>query len=1252
MNASRSQEPHPRYVFLTGRMDPHESVIVLSFGTEEVFPREKTIRLELVEFDLCSVRAHPHFGAQANVNFPPSDVPYQPFVQVRRPAPLPATKRRRTNYYLPVMTKTWLPPSRHRGSGKPPQSSAGETLEPEDSDQDEGPPPAKKRKKSTKRKDPQIPPAVVEEEEGEEGYETVEETETVGEPDEEPERDEDALNALMINFVDEFWFAPDESAEMDGSRSRGGGRYRRAVFKDSKVTLDIEFKMPGGKSAILAGRSIANASFAKTVQQLNDTLAGIEGRVFCNLHEHPPPIFSFADEAGNTLADVGRQKARIKVTIPPRTSVYFEEGAVWKLLGFSDASVVTPYSRKGPHAKRIKNSHESDSQEYVGTAQLVPTGYLTTAKGLSTEEWEQVEDIRVGLISDLFKVSLCWETDHTVLSQLSPQARPPNSKTARLILNKMVSVGLEALLLKNHAVRFLEAGDENRLTCPAAELTKPDPSPVSPEYANVFTLSLTFGPEAAKAMGLNPQASPISIVGGLPFAGIGNAFLRQGKDFDSELDGGGLTWENYNKYLTQVLILDAQDEVNDLNAQLDHLKRKARSLGPCDEPSWAVKAQPANQPETPAAQDPPPEASPDEREVRTQVLEEIARDGGVPSTPPPEAVDIGDEVVREQDEGLNQTTTPAVDPTYNQPDPLEQEAQRLYAEQEAEKKRLLQEAELEAENERLRQEAEQKRLQQEAEQKKLQQQEAEREAEKERLQQEAEQKKLQQQEAEREAEKERLQQEAEQKRLQLQQQQEAERKAEKERLQQEAEKIKPDPPPVPAAGGPPNPEVGEDDVEPPPPEGADEAANAERARTPEEDEGRQPPAAPADIDPAPPAKDDPVEAEPRKPAKTEAAENLPVDEEDEAAHPAPKPETDEEQQAAPAAPRPDSAEPPRRRKPSGAANLEDILEETTLERQAAENNDNDDVPNLNALPGRAPSPGRRQPPAKSREDQILDDLEEQYGNDRWWPYFVKWELALRASPQLEQEMDKFVGGLGSRGSRLDPLWYAREWMQWDNFVRANVDSMPSLQRILQTGQDRNDMVRDYVDVDLEPDAMVQLVNPPPPVIPAANMDTDDDDRLAPLGVPQDGPENVGPFGDDEEENLRLNPFETVVELNPRPQPPDVFTPWSNWPIPTCPPSPRQPLPDYFMLLCRDGIRRDHVGAFGLDSLLAKVRNRRQITYKNYCIIRNPGRLNRLTFEVVDPGFNKVPNGVDYPLLIRMGFVYHTLPTENDVLPYV
>ena len=89
-----------------------------------------------------------------------------------------------------------------------------------------------------------------------------------------------------------------------------------------------------------------------------------------------------------------------------------------------------------------------------------------------------------------------------------------------------------------------------------------------------------------------------------------------------------------------------------------------------------------------------------------------------------------------------------------------------------------------------------------------------------------------------------------------------------------------------------------------------------------------------------------------------------------------------------------------------------------------------------------------------------------------------------------------------------------------------------------------------------------------------------------------------------------------------------------------------------MLLCPDGIRRDYVGTFGMDSLLAKVRHRKHLVFRNYCIIRNPGRLSQLVFEVVDAGFNRIKNSLAHPLLIRMGFCYSTLAKETEVASYL
>ena len=77
-----------------------------------------------------------------------------------------------------------------------------------------------------------------------------------------------------------------------------------------------------------------------------------------------------------------------------------------------------------------------------------------------------------------------------------------------------------------------------------------------------------------------------------------------------------------------------------------------------------------------------------------------------------------------------------------------------------------------------------------------------------------------------------------------------------------------------------------------------------------------------------------------------------------------------------------------------------------------------------------------------------------------------------------------------------------------------------------------------------------------------------------------------------------------------------------------------------------------MGNFGMDSLLAKVKNRRQISFRNYCVIQRPGQLGRLTFEVVDLGFNKVINSTAAPLLVRMGFMYHVLNTDDELTRFL
>ena len=327
---------------------------------------------------------------------------------------------------------------------------------------------------------------------------------------------------------------------------------------------------------------------------------------------------------------------------------------------------------------------------------------------------------------------------------------------------------------------------------------------------------------------------------------------------------------------------------------------------------------------------------------------------------------------------------------------------------------------------------------------------------------------------------------------------------------------------------------------------------------------------------------------------------------EDALEPEPEPEIFEDAQE----PEPDTTQPPPRRRtpaapPKRFSGLDDVPEETTRERENAEN---EEAPTQESDFNPAEMPDY----LLNNEDYRMFIFAKEYEGTRWWDYFVKWETLLKASPELEREMNNFAEGLGSQASRRDPVTWGGDWIRWDRFFKENVESTPSLQRILQTEEERRTQAKDYIDVDMEPDFLVQLVNPPPPIIQSSQTDVQEyaDEGTGYYGGGPDIPDDGAPYGDDDDERLRVNPFDVVQEPNPIPQPPDVFNTWSNWPIPTCPPARNATtLPDFFMLLCRDGLRRDHVGAFGLDSLLAKIRHRRHITFKNYSIIRSPGRLN-------------------------------------------
>ena len=1347
MNAAKAPEPHPRYVFMTGRMDPGESCIVLEFNTEEVFPREKSIRLELVEFDMCTDQTHAaHFGPPPTTAFPPPNDPYQPVVNVRIPAPLPALRRRRTDYYVPRMTRTWLPPLE-------PSPEEGEDEEVEEEEGQENP--AKRQRKNDAEDDE-------EQEEGAAGYQPFN----------------------LLGDDEEGWFAP---PLMDDS-SNSSRRFKRAGFKDSKVQLNMQFKQPGARGPVLTNLGTDHVTYAKLVHLLNAFLANLEGRVFCNLHEHGPPQFSFVDEAGAPVSANSRQKTHLKLTLPPRSYVMFEEGSVWKLLGFRDERVVTALPKRGKldlHAKKIRNSHDAQVLEFVSSVPISSTSYLNTAQGLTAAEWGRIGSVNTGFYTELSKISISWDTDHTLLSQPSRQhgSRPQKVRTSQFTLNQMVVVGLQALLLRDSALRFNVAKSENRLICSKAEMLKPDPSPINVAMTHVFSVDLAFGPEAARAMGLSSSTSPINVLGGTPFASIPNAFLDMDASHIDAQDGGGLSYDDYLTYLFNIIMLDAEDEKSDVNAQLDNLKRQVRNTGSFALPNWALQKEVAIAAGESAEVPNPNPISLDEAATAKEVFKEIAAAGGEIDDPPEEAMDVGEQVVEEQNAAAAPDPTVVVDPDFDQDTPEEIEARKVLAERtraiQEEKEKKQREEDLEqkrlaaaererkqreeearirtaAEEERKRKEAaeeearlraaaaaeeekkrkaaaeEEARLNAVAEEEKKRKAAAEEEArlkaaaeeekkrkaaaeEDARLKAAAEEEKKRKAAAEEEKkrkaaaeeeqrklaaaeEEKRIAAAEEQARLKAAAEEEDQRKAaaaEEEEKKRKAEQQTPEERAVrdfveqqararaAELATKRQEEEARKALEKQQKEKEDEEkvkkqreaeeteaarialqkavlANLAKGAAERAEERRKAAAAAAATPQTPPVQEEKEdEVDDQDPAATPAPagepEPLPqeVNDDDDdvfedALEPEPEPEIFEDFQE----PEPDAIQPPPRRRtpaapPKRFSGLDDLPEETTRERENAEN---EEAPTQESDFNPAEMPDY----LLNNEDYRMFIFAKEYEGTRWWDYFVKWETLLKASPELEREMNNFAEGLGSQASRRDPVTWGGDWIRWDRFFKENVESTPSLQRILQTEEERRTQAKDYIDVDMEPDFLVQLVNPPPPIIQSSQTDVQEyaDEGTGYYGGGPDIPDDGAPYGDDDDEHLRLNPFDVVQEPNPIPQPPDVFNTWSNWPIPTCPPARNATtLPDFFMLLCRDGLRRDHVGAFGLDSLLAKIRHRRHITFKNYSIIRSPGRLNRLTFEVIDAGFNKVVNETQRPFLIRLGFIYHTLASESELIPY-
>ena len=1084
MNSSLASNPHPRYVFLTGRMNPGESSLVLPFNNCEVFPRERTIRLELLEFDLCSDNTHPHFPDWPRVPFPPADQPYRPVISVVRPAPLPATKRRRTNYYVPPTFRTGQWP--RAGTLDYP---TGKRL---------------KRKKKKKKLDP-----AAEEEEG--MYETVTE-------EEEEERIDQGETAGAGLDEEEGWLVAQEDDEMEPPRKR----FRRAGFTESKVKLTMGFKTSMASMAKPLTYSASVTTFYKLVEQLNKRLVDMEGRVFCNLHEHGPPVFAFVNSEGTPQPAQSRHKLRVRFTLPPRTKVYIDPGAIFKMLGLREAGL-KPYPRWGEQARSLSNTSDSEPKDFYGSTEVTPTSYIMAAKGLTDEELSLIESFRLGVYIDLYKVTLSWDTDHT---RLSSPALSPLPKASLFALNQMIALGMELLLLNSTAIELQETA-EGQLTCPKAEFVKPVPSAASRDLESTFSINLELGSKAAKDLGLAARVSPLLIEGGKPFRVIDNAFLRSADAaFEAQTDGGGLSWTQYVHYLSNALVTDAQDDVSDINAQLDSRKREVLEQGAVPKPTWVTLEPAAKEPTPPPREEENPVRA-EEADTAREVLQELAAgpDRTVDAVADATTRDTAEEVQQRRD----QDPPPA--PVDEQGPPT---ADEVIAGQVLAERMKTQAAATPAEQER-----EGMPLTERQEPAPVAPPDARAEA----------------------------------------------REESPATVEQEQPPGQVTDPAVTTAAA----DTRRDPSLPPPPRDKEEIESdlnlTTAPRDQEEAEGDPPPLEAAT---PPPEEDGPGPDE--KPA-TEGTE---------------PPEVNPELR-------------PQSRVASAAQGLDPIEEEEEGETATATTT------------------------GEGEEEGIEAD------DPDWLPFYDKWYKSIGISRELRKEIKKYSKSSATLRDGPGYHWWTYEWMGWDAYVRETLPGNLELQRALISGEPGEQELR----MVSEGEPMAQPVDPVPvriPTPPTVNFAA----LVSAYESQQPQQSAEGAFGDEDEENLRLNPWETHQISNPVPKPPDTFTPWSSWAIPTCPEtvSPKHPLPDVIMLLCPDGIRRDYVGAFGMDSLLAKVRHRKHLVFRNYCIIRNPGRLSQLVFEVVDAGFNRIKNSLAHPLLIRMGFCYSTLAKETEVASYL
>jgi len=463
--AAETPRPKARYAQFVARMNPGSGLIEVPFNEQAIFPRDKSIRLELLEFSLCREDAHKahHFSPAEADEFPIGGLNrhYDPQVPIRVPVPLPIAKRRRTVFYVPVMGPE-LMPLQEKPEVEP--DEPGLAWEGEGGGPDVG-------------DDPEwfVGPR--------EGSQKIRRS---------ADREESPPAELSIRPA------------------------RQAQYLESRIEVEARFKSWRGSRQLKF--ATGQDTFTDLINKAEDALKSIYNTEFCGLPSYGRPSFEFTESEGQ------RTKSRVTIKMPPKTWLFFSSSEIFKMLGFDPRAKEFSESRRAGNVLALRNKSHAQISVTATLAELNPKGFLAATRGM-TEALDTLlqRGFEISMALDAHIYRVVWETDRSVF------CRPQNAPDVRLslfTLNCVISIVMELMMLHNDRVKA-STDDSGKLYF--LESGHLQPEPVDAHTESNFVLTVDFGAEAAQSLGILPRHSPLRISSGKDFESKSDVFYRFGK---------------------------------------------------------------------------------------------------------------------------------------------------------------------------------------------------------------------------------------------------------------------------------------------------------------------------------------------------------------------------------------------------------------------------------------------------------------------------------------------------------------------------------------------------------------------------------------------------------------------------------------------------------------------------------------------------------------------------------------------------